>query len=620
MISQEILADIANTENKIWIKGWVDSVRDHGGVYFFDMRDTNGILQVVANEQFLGSESFKQLHSIRSEWVLKFEGTIRKRGAGLTNPNLTTGEYELVAERIEIYSKSKTLPFSPSDSNVGSEVKSRYRYLELRNSKVLDVFKSRHKITHALRNFFDSQDFIEIETPILTKSTPEGARDYLVPSRTKNGDFFALPQSPQLFKQLLMVAGVDAYFQFARCFRDEDLRADRQPEFTQLDIEVSFKTKDETMELMGRTLYMAMKSAKLNINMINSDTRHTVEWMMSQGIEGGVIYGDELFVPVISYNDAMNYFGSDKPDLRIHNRLIDVTDTFAQSDFTLFADIAKDDKNTIKALVAKGAYSDLGFSRKDMKELELFVTKFGAKGLAYFQCELNDNDELMLKGPLNRFLSSQDLENIISVCDLEANDIVFFGAGVRKTVCDYMGRLRLEIADRLEQYDTAMFAPLIVKDFPLYEYGDDGKLTSSHHPFTKPCDNDWDLYLKGELPIDKILSDSYDMVLNGVEIGGGSLRIYDTAQQQAIFEILKLTKDEIDSKFGWFVEALEYGTPPHSGFAFGMDRLVMILLGKDSIRDVIAFPKTQHATCNVTNAPSSVSDIQLKDLGIRIKV
>ena len=607
----------------VTVAGWINSIRDHGGVYFIDLRDTTGLIQIVANPKTLSEAEYNKFHSLRDEWVITVSGKIRERGEGLENPNITTGKIELVADDVTVLSKSKTLPFNPRDKSVGIENRNRYRYLELRDPANLELFKKKNKISNAIRSLLTKSAFIDVETPILTRSTPEGARDYLVPSRTQQGSFFALPQSPQLFKQMLMVAGFERYFQFARCFRDEDLRADRQPEFTQVDIEMSFVESHDVQSVISELLAEAMRSVDIDVdNSVNVGNTHAIQYLDSIGIEGSVDDGVSIIIPEITYKDAMEYFGSDKPDLRFGMELIDVADIFASSKFEVFANIAADKVgNRVKAVVAKGADFEDGLSKKDIKELEGFVTTFGATGLAYFQAK-EEESKVVLKGPLTKFLNDSDLEKLVFTCNLEVGDIVFFGAGVKKTVLDYMGRLRLELADRLSAKGRLVkshWAPLWVVDFPMFEKKDDGAWVACHHPFTSPKEADWLAFRAGTLSQGDMTTNSYDLVLNGTEVGGGSIRIHDFERQKEIFELLDLTEADIEEKFGWFVESLQYGTPPHGGFAFGFDRLVALLNGKDTIRDVIAFPKTQNAGCPVTFAPSIVANIQLDELAIRLK-
>ena len=610
-------------EEKVTLAGWINAIRDHGGVYFIDLRDTSGLIQIVANPKSLSNEEYQKFHSLRNEWVVQVSGIIRYRAEGLSNPNLATGRIELVVEEINILSKSKTLPFDFMDKNVGIDIRNKYRYLELRNPENLNLFKNKNKISNAIRKVLIEHNFLDVDTPILSRSTPEGARDYLVPSRTQPGNFFALPQSPQLFKQMLMVAGFEKYFQFATCFRDEDLRADRQPEFKQIDLEMSFITEEEIKSIVNEVLTASMEAMDINIGQsINNGVVNMVQYLYDLGIDGFIDSNAKMYIPEISYDDAMEYFGSDKPDLRFGMELIDVTKLFNSSGFEVFANMSKDPKNTIKAIVAKGAASENGLSKKETKDLESFVSKFGAKGLAYFKVKTDNDGRLTLKGPLDKFLNYSELNDLIVHCQLDEHDMIFFGAGDKKTVLDYMGRLRLKLADILYSKGLLIrlhWAPLFVVDFPMFEKKEDGSLSAMHHPFTAPKPEDWQAFKLGNINKEAIKTNSYDLVLNGTEIGGGSIRIHDFELQKEIFELLEMTDEDIEEKFGWFVDALQYGTPPHGGFAFGFDRLVTLLNKKDSIRDVIAFPKTQQASCSVTSSPNIVSATQLSDLSIRVK-
>jgi aspartyl-tRNA synthetase len=567
----------AGTEVKL--AGWVDSHRDHGGVVFIDLRDKSGLIQLVLDPEESG-EAHKFGHEIRDEFVLIIKGTIRNRGEGLENPKLETGKIEVVIKELTIENKSKPLPFTLGDEKVNEEIRLKYRYLELRDKSALETFRLRSKMAITARNVLDRLGFLEVETPILTKSTPEGARDYLVPSRVHGGEFYALPQSPQLFKQLLMVGGFDRYFQIAKCFRDEDLRADRQPEFTQIDVEMSFCDQEDVIGVAEELL-------------------------------SGIFFeaGIQVQTPFrrMPYNEAMEKYGSDKPDLRFGMEMVEVIDLFADSSNEIFSNIAKDQKtNRIKALRVPNG--DKLFSRKIIKELEKFVSKFGAKGLGYFQMR-----EDGLKGPLLKFMSEKSVTDLIARTELEVGDIVFFGAGNKKTIWDYMGRLRLEVAKRLELLDSSKYEFLWVVDFPMFEKDDDGTVKALHHPFTMPKNVD------EVSDVEEIESIAYDIVLNGVELGGGSIRIHREDIQKKIFELLNISDEEANEKFGFLVEALTYGAPPHGGFAIGFDRLVMLLTKRDSIRDVIAFPKTQKAQCLLTSAPDNVENEQLKELNIRLR-
>jgi aspartyl-tRNA synthetase len=562
---------------KVTVAGWVNSRRDHGGIIFIDLRDKSGLVQLVADPQDC-KDALVVAETVRDEYVLIATGTVRARGEGLENPNLETGKIEIILENLIIENRSKAMPFDINDEKVNDEIKLRNRFLELRSKKSFDIFQLRSKATIQARNTLDELGFLDVETPILTKSTPEGARDYLVPSRVHAGEFYALPQSPQLFKQLLMVAGFDRYFQIAKCFRDEDLRADRQPEFTQIDVEMSFCTQEDVIAVAEKLIYdIFTKCGKK----IPSSFRR------------------------MKYSEAMESYGSDKPDLRFDMPLIDVIDIFEKSTNEIFTDIAKDKKNNrIKALRCPNG--DNIFSKRQMKGFEDYVRKFGAKGLGYFQMK-----EDGLKGPLTKFFSEADLEEIVKVTNLEVGDVVFFGAGDKKTVWDYMGRFRLFLANEMNIIPADTYEFLWVVDFPMFEV-EDGRTKALHHPFTMPKDlNKEDL--------EEIESIAYDIVLNGTEMGGGSIRIHKEEIQSKVFELMGISQEEAKEKFGFLLDALQYGAPSHGGFALGLDRMIMLLAGTDSIRDVIAFPKTQKAQCLLTQAPSSVDEAQLKELHIRVR-
>ena len=562
---------------KVTVAGWVNSRRDHGGIIFIDLRDKSGLVQLVADPQDC-KDALVVAETVRDEYVLIATGTVRARGEGLENPNLETGKIEIILENLIIENRSKAMPFDINDEKVNDEIKLRNRFLELRSKKSFDIFQLRSKATIQARNTLDELGFLDVETPILTKSTPEGARDYLVPSRVHAGEFYALPQSPQLFKQLLMVAGFDRYFQIAKCFRDEDLRADRQPEFTQIDVEMSFCTQEDVIAVAEKLIYdIFTKCGKK----IPSSFRR------------------------MKYSEAMETYGSDKPDLRFDMPLIDVIDIFEKSTNEIFTDIAKDKKNNrIKALRCPNG--DNIFSKRQMKGFEDYVRKFGAKGLGYFQMK-----EDGLKGPLTKFFSEADLEEIVKVTNLEVGDVVFFGAGDKKTVWDYMGRFRLFLAAEMNIIPKDSYEFLWVIDFPMFEV-EDGRTKALHHPFTMPKDlNKEDL--------EEIESIAYDIVLNGTEMGGGSIRIHKEEIQSKVFELMGISQEEAKEKFGFLLDALQYGAPSHGGFALGLDRMIMLLAGTDSIRDVIAFPKTQKAQCLLTQAPSSVDEAQLKELHIRVR-
>ncbi|MDN5126749.1 aspartate--tRNA ligase [Aliarcobacter butzleri] len=566
----------------VTVAGWVNSRRDHGGIIFIDLRDKSGLVQLVADPQDC-KDALAIAETVRDEFVLIATGKVRARGEGLENPNLITGKIEIILENLVIENRSRPMPFDINDEKVNDEIKLRNRFLELRSKKSFDIFQLRSKATIQARNTLDELGFLDVETPILTKSTPEGARDYLVPSRVHAGEFYALPQSPQLFKQLLMVAGFDKYFQIAKCFRDEDLRADRQPEFTQIDVEMSFCNQEDVIKVAEKLIYDIFTKCGKNVP---STFRR------------------------MKYSEAMEKYGSDKPDLRFDMPLVDVIDIFANSTNEIFAEIAKDKKNNrIKALKCKNG--DNIFSKRQMKSFEDYVRKFGAKGLGYFQMK-----EDGLKGPLTKFFSDADLEEIIKVTELEVGDVVFFGAGAKKVVWDYMGRFRLFLANEMNIVPKDAYEFLWVVDFPMFEV-EDGRTKALHHPFTMPNVEKYDLDNIEDL--EDIESIAYDIVLNGTELGGGSIRIHKEEIQSKVFKLMGISQEEAKEKFGFLLDALSYGAPSHGGFALGLDRMIMLLAGTDSIRDVIAFPKTQKAQCLLTQAPSSVDEEQLKELSIRIR-
>lgn len=563
------------------ISGWVERVRDHGGVIFFDIRDASGLMQVVVepDDQAL----FKKSESIRMSFVLEITGSLRKRPEGTTNESLSSGELELVAKEINILSKSQPLPFQLDEhAKVGEEIRLKYRYLDLRRPEMQANLKTRSQVNHIIRNHLIDEGFIEIETPMMARATPEGARDFLVPSRLYNQKFYALTQSPQLFKQMLMIGGFEKYFQIVRCFRDEDTRKDRQPEFTQLDVELSFISEDEVLNI-SESLIKKVFSETLNIDFENFSR--------------------------IKYQDAVKDFGSDKPDLRNPLKLIDVKDIFNNSSFKVFADPAKNDKSRIVALKI-----DQEISRNKIDEYTKFVANFGAKGLAYIKVNDAMDLEKGLQSPILKFLSTDEISGLAERLELSSGDTVFFGADHRNIVNDSMSALREKLGEDLNLIDHEAYKFSWITDFPLFEEDVQGNLSPSHHPFTAT---------QGGLEALKkdpanATAKAYDLILNGSEIGGGSLRINDINEQLKVLSILGIEKKEAEEKFGFFLEALSYGCPPHGGIAFGLDRLVMLLCKQESIRDVIAFPKTQSATCLLSDAPSHIDKDQLDMLSIKV--
>lgn len=577
-------------DQTITIAGWVHRRRDHGGVIFLDMRDREGLLQVVIDPDT--PEAFATADAARSEYLLKITGRVRRRYEGTENPNMVSGQVELLGKEIELLAKSDTPPFPLNDDNitVSEELRLKYRFLDMRRPEMQERMKFRAKATSTIRRYLDDHGFLDVETPVLTRATPEGARDYLVPSRTRQGNFFALPQSPQLFKQLLMVAGFDRYYQIAKCFRDEDLRADRQPEFTQVDIETSFLSDEEIMDItegLTKNLFKTMLDVEF-------DT-----------------------FPRMTYADAMRDYASDKPDLRIPLKLIDVADIMQHVEFKVFSGPAQDPKGRVVALrIPNGG----NMSRKQIDEYTKFVGIYGARGLAYIKVNDANNinngveKESGLQSPIIKNMTDEVLIELIERTDAQTGDIIFFGADKAKIVNDAMGALRVKIGTDLNLF-TCEWAPLWVVDFPMFEETDDGKWTSVHHPFTRPKGSVEELKQSPETA----LSIAYDMVLNGTEIGGGSLRINTVDMQEAVFDALGISKEEAELKFKFLMDALRFGAPPHGGLAFGLDRLIMLMVGASSIRDVIAFPKTKTADCPLTEAPAEVDNRQLRELGIRIR-
>ncbi len=570
----------ANLKEKVIICGWIHRRRDHGGVIFLDVRDIKGICQAVVNPD--NKESFQLAESIRNEFVVQIEGSVRNRLKGTINKNMHTGEIEIEVSKINILSKANT-PVFPIDEyqEVNEDVRLKNRVLDLRRPEMNERIIKRSKITSLIRNYLDKNEFHEIETPILTKATPEGARDYILPSRVQPGSFYALPQSPQLFKQLLMIGGLDKYYQIARCFRDEDLRADRQPEFTQIDIEASFLDQEEIMKL----------SEKMIKNIIKEFCGENLEKFK-----------------VIDWHDAMKDYGCDKPDLRIPLKLIEISNLVMNEEFKVFSDPAKKEGSRVVALKVPNGNS---MSRGQIDDYTKFVSKLGAKGLAYIK--INDVKDLEsgIQSPILKFLNKETIANIIKTLEVKTNDLIFFGAGTESVVNLSMSSLIKKLGHDLDLY-VSKWAPCWVVNFPMFELNAEGSLTPLHHPFTLPKASKKELL---ENPKDA-LAYAYDVVLNGYEIGGGSLRIYDKNMQEAIFEILDISGKEAETKFGFLLKALSSGCPPHGGIAFGLDRIVMLVTDTTNIRDVIAFPKTQSATCLLTDAPSKVDKDQLDELKI----
>ena len=568
-----------NLDQEVILCGWVNRRRDHGGVIFLDLRDKKGLAQIVINPET--RDTFKLAESVRNEFVLKITGNVISRASEMINKKIPTGEIEVLASEIKILNTSKPIPFQLDSLETSEEVRLKYRYLDLRRDEMQKRLRLRSRVTHFMRDFMDKNDFIDIETPFLTKATPEGARDYLVPSRTHEGSFFALPQSPQLFKQLLMMSGFERYYQIVKCFRDEDLRADRQPEFTQLDVETSFMNEGEITSLMEEMVRGLFKEVS-NITLTKK-------------------------FPSITYDDAMKLYGVDRPDLRIPLQLVDMNETMKEVEFKVFSGPANSEKGRVVALKVPGGAS---ISRKQIDDYTKYVGIYGAKGLAYIK--INDDGP---SSPIIKFLGDEVTKKVISLTEAKTGDIIFFGADKAKIVNEALGNLREKLAHDLNLYDKE-WAPIWVLDFPMFEVADDGSLNAIHHPFTAPS-VDTKMLLKDP---ENSLSRAYDLVINGSEVGGGSIRIHQSDMQKTVLKLLGIDDEEAREKFGFLLDALDYGCPPHGGIAFGLDRLVMILCNAESIRDVIAFPKTQTAACLLTDAPSNVSKSQLKELNIKINL
>lgn len=567
---------------QITLKGWVQKRRDLGGLIFIDLRDRTGLVQVVFNPEE-SKEALAIAEKIRNEYVLDVQGTVVARQEGTVNENLKTGKIEIKARKVTIINEAKTPPFIIDDkTDVSEDIRLKYRYLDLRRPVMFETFKMRHQVTKVVRDFLDSEGFLDIETPILTKSTPEGARDYLVPSRVHPGEFYALPQSPQLFKQLLMVGGIERYYQIARCFRDEDLRADRQPEFTQIDIETSFLSQDDIMAMMEAMMQRMMKEVK----------------------------GLEISIPFVRmpYDEAMARYGSDKPDTRFGLELVDLSEIVKDSSFKVFAG-AVSSGGQVKAINVKGSAAK--YSRKDIDALGEFASVYGAKGLAWLKAE-----EDGLKGPIAKFITDDEASGMKSALGVETGDLLLFVADKKGVVADALGALRLKLGKELQLIDQSKFNFLWITDWPLLEYDEEaGRYFAAHHPFTMPVREDLGLL---DSDPGAVRAQAYDLVLNGYELGGGSLRIFEKDIQEKMFAILGFSQEEAREQFGFLLEAFEYGTPPHGGIALGLDRLVMLLAGRTNLRDTIAFPKTASASCLLTEAPGEVSEAQLQELHLSL--
>ncbi|MCE5081128.1 aspartate--tRNA ligase [Staphylococcus epidermidis] len=569
---------------KVSLKGWVHNRRDLGGLIFVDLRDREGIVQIVFNPDF-SEEALQVAETVRSEYVVEVEGVVTKRDAETINPKIKTGQVEVQVSNIEIINKSETPPFSINEENVNVDenIRLKYRYLDLRRQELAQTFKMRHQTTRSIRQYLDNNGFFDIETPVLTKSTPEGARDYLVPSRVHEGEFYALPQSPQLFKQLLMISGFDKYYQIVKCFRDEDLRADRQPEFTQVDIEMSFVDQEDIIAMGEDMLRKVVKDVK--------------------GIDVSGPF------PRMTYAEAMDRFGSDKPDTRFGMELINVSQLGKEMNFKVFKDTV-DNNGEIKAIVAKDAANK--YTRKDMDALTEFVNIYGAKGLAWVKV-VDDG----LSGPIARFFEDVNVETLKQLTEAKPGDLVMFVADKPNVVAQSLGALRIKLAKELGLIDESKLNFLWVTDWPLLEYDEDAKrYVAAHHPFTSPKREDIE---KLDTEPENVQANAYDIVLNGYELGGGSIRIHDGELQQKMFEVLGFTNEQAQEQFGFLLDAFKYGAPPHGGIALGLDRLVMLLTNRTNLRDTIAFPKTASATCLLTDAPGEVSDKQLQELSLRIR-
>jgi aspartyl-tRNA synthetase len=569
---------------KVTLKGWVQKRRDLGGLIFIDLRDRTGIVQIVFNPE-VSKEALAIAEKVRNEYVLDVHGTVVAREEGAVNKNLKTGRIEVQVESVTIINEAKNPPFVIGDqTDVAEEIRLKYRYLDLRRPVMFETLKLRHDVTKSIRHFLDNEGFIDVETPYLNRSTPEGARDYLVPSRVHPGEFYALPQSPQIFKQLLMVAGVDRYYQIARCFRDEDLRADRQPEFTQVDIEMSFMSQDDIISLIERMMQKVMKEVK----------------------------GMDVSIPFkrMSYNEAMSRYGSDKPDTRFDMELVDVSEVVQHSSFKVFTSTVANG-GQVKGLNVKGAANQ--YSRKDIDALTEFVARYGAKGLAWLKVE-----EEGLKGPIAKFFSEEEQQGLLQSFEAEVGDLLLFVADKKAVVADALGALRLKLGKDLGLIDENRFNFLWITDWPLLEYDEEDKrYYAAHHPFTMPVREDIELL---DSDPGRVRAQAYDLVLNGYELGGGSLRIFERDVQEKMFQVLGFSEEEAKEQFGFLLEAFEYGTPPHGGIALGLDRLVMLLAGRSNLRDTIAFPKTASASCLMTDAPGKVSKEQLDELHLSIQV